>query len=357
MIAGSAGYSWIMQKHIKHTGLTRHLASATTERCFLERNLAFELGGNDEAAAAPDWIQIFPAGPKLATVDGRSFAMSDPQAFVDAQRTAAGQPILVDFDHLSAFAPDEGGDQTAAGWIEELEVRDGQVWARVVWTVRAAEQIADKQWRFVSPEFRANTKTGEVAILDAVALVNRPAFEMAALARAHNQSGVTDMKAIAIALGLAEDATEQQILTAIQKQSSDLETARASATPSPADFVPRADYDSVLARAQTAETELASAASEARAAEVETFLAAAVKDGRIAPASKAHYVSLALGSEDGFEQVKQLCATLPKVVEESDLDDLSVSPKGGLTEEQRELCGQLGLTEEEYAAQLAREQG
>lgn len=346
-----------MQKHIEHTGLTRHLASATTERCFLERNLAFELGGTDEAAAAPDWIQIFPAGPKLATVDGRSFAMSDPQAFVDAQRTAAGQPILVDFDHLSAFAPDEGGDQTAAGWIEELEVRNGQVWARVAWTVRAAEQIADKQWRFVSPEFRANTKTGEVAILDAVALVNRPAFEMAALARAQNQSGVTDMKAIAIALGLAEDATEEQILTAIQKQSSDLETARASATPSLSEFVPRADYDSVLARAQTAETELESAATEAREAEVETFLAAAVKDRRITPATKSHYVALALASDEGFEQVKELCSKMPQIADPSVLNDAELAPKGGLTEEQRELCGQLGLTEEAFAAQLAREQG
>lgn len=344
-----------MQKHIEHTGVTRHLAAALTERCFLERNLAFELGGAGEATTAPDWIQIFPAGPKLATVDGRSFAMSDPQAFVDAQRTAAGQPILVDFDHLSAFAPDEGGDQTAAGWIEELEVRDGQVWARAAWTVRAAEQIADKQWRFVSPEFRANTRTGEVAILDAVALVNRPAFEMAALARAQPKSGVPEMKAIAVALGLAEDATEEQILTAIQKQSSDLETARASATPSTKDFMPRADYDRVLARAEEAETQLASAAKDARAAEVETVLAAAVADGKIAPASKSHYVKLAMASDEGFEEIKALCSTLPKVVEESDLDIRS-KPDGGLTEEQRELCAQLGVSEEDYAAQLAREQ-
>lgn len=70
--------------------------------------------------------------------------------------------------------------------------------------VRAAKQISEREWRFVSPEFYTDKKTGEITKLAAVALVNRPAFKMTALARANSKPhGETNMfKVIAKALGL-----------------------------------------------------------------------------------------------------------------------------------------------------------
>ena len=338
-----------------------HLAtSGEGETHFLERALAFEMVAEDDKDAAPAWIQIFPAGPELATVDGRAFKMTDPQAFVDAQRASNAKPILVDYDHLSSFMPEENGDQTAAGWIEELEVRDGEIWARVAWTIRAAEQIAGREWRFVSPEFRVNKKSGEIAMLDAVALVNRPAFQMKALARkakelaSATKTGDTPMlKAIAKALGLSDDATEEQILTAISAKDTELETAKASkTTPSTTEFMPRADYDQVLARAETAEGKLTEAQDAARKDEVEAMIASVVSAGKIAPASKDHYVALAMASDDGFEEVKKLTDTLPKITDPSNLDDKSTTASG-LSDEDREMCATLGVSEEDYAKQLA----
>lgn len=161
------------------------------------------------------------------------------------------------------------------------------------------------------------------------------------------------LKEIAKALGLSDDATEAQILTAIRDKEGELESAKASSsTPSTKDFMPRADYDRVLARAEEAEGKLSEAEKAARKEEVETLITSAVTAGKIAPASKDHYIALAMASDDGFEEVKKLAATLPKITETSKLDDKEASAHG-LSDEDREMCATLGVSEEDYAKQLA----
>jgi len=331
-----------------------HLASSTHEGTFLEKALAFDLDMKTGKAEAPTWVQIFPAGPELAARDGRTWKMTDPDAFVAAQKCSKAQPILVDFDHLSSFTPEEGGDQTAAGWIEELEVRDGQVWARVAWTVRAAAQIADREWRFVSPEFLAHKTTKEVAVLRALSLVNRPAFDMVALAHEQlKKTGDTPMlKSIAAALGLKDDATVEEVIAAIQEKDQELETARASSVPSLDQYVPRADYDLALARADGAEAKLTENADKARKDEATTLIEKCVTEGKIAPASKDHYLNIATRDQAGFDMVKELAGTLPKLTDTPDLDD-SKPNAHGLTDLERETAASLGLTEEQFAAQKA----
>ena len=116
--------------------------------------------------------------------------------------------------------------------------------------------------------------------------------------------------------------------------------------------MPRADYDRVLARAEEAEGKLTEAQETARKDEVETMIASAVSAGKIAPASKDHYVALAMASNDGFEEVKKLTETLPKITDPSNLDDKDINAQG-LSEEDREMCATLGISEEDFAKQLA----
>ena len=92
-----------------------------------------------ETAAAPEWIELLPAGVFYGR-DGRGpFRLDDPAAVI-ASTTAlqmnAGLPI--DYDHATDFGAPEGRPAPAAGWIRELEVRTGAVWGRVEWTARAA---------------------------------------------------------------------------------------------------------------------------------------------------------------------------------------------------------------------------
>lgn len=311
--------------------------------------LAFQLPAPDtssrQAGGAPEWVQVFPAGPVVATNDGRAFRLSDPAGLV-ARINAGRMPLLVDYDHRSFFDPAMNGDSVAAGWAVELAARDDGIWARVEWTPKAVAGIRDREWRYISPELHLDPDSGEILMLAAISLVNRPALQMAALARSRSTNpGDTDMKAIAAALGLPDTATEAEILAAIQTGRTEL--AAAQAAPSPDRFMPRADYDAVLARANTAETELAAQRKGARDAEVETVLAAAVAEGKIAPASKAHYAALA-ATDAGFEQIKQLCASLPKVIADPNVTTDPAKPGGALSDVERHVAASLGVTEENY---------
>ena len=310
--------------------------------------LAFQLPGSGAAdQAVPDWVQIFPAGPVVATNDGRAFRITDPVRLA-ASINAGKMPVLVDYDHRSYFEPYDGGDSLAAGWCSAVEARAGGIWAQIDWTPLAAQRIRDREFRFISPEFSVDREAGEVVALAAISLVNRPAFAMTALARSNPNQGDDDMRAIATALGLPEDADEAAILAAIGTRNTELAASR---TP-PADrFMPRADYDAVLARATSAETELASIRTAQRSAEVEAVIAAAVSAGKIAPASKPHYVALA-ETDAGFEQVKQLCASLPPVVGTVQVGGAN-PPGTTLSDVERHIAGSMGLTDDQYVTARA----
>lgn len=300
-----------------------------------------------EAGGAPEWVQVFPAGPVVATNDGRAFLISDPAALITMARASRRWPILVDYDHLSFYDPAMNGASRAAGWATDLDVRDGAIWARVEWTPAAARQIADREWRFISPEFQADYDTGEIIGISAISLVNRPAFQMTALARSQSTpSGDPEMKSIALALGLPETASEEAILAKINATQTELASAR---TPSPERFMPRGDYDTVLARATAAETELATLKKASRDAEVETVIAAAVGAGKITPASREHYVALA-ATDAGLASVKALVASLQPVIPDVNVDTQPGGGDGTLTPIEQHIARSLGVSDAEFLA-------
>ncbi|WP_416362586.1 phage protease [Phyllobacterium sp. 0TCS1.6A] len=50
-----------------------------------------------------------------------------------------------------------GKEAPSAGLLEAVEDRAGAVWGRVRWVARPARQIIDREYRFVSPDFRHGT--------------------------------------------------------------------------------------------------------------------------------------------------------------------------------------------------------
>lgn len=310
--------------------------------------LAFEMQreGAEATVTAPEWVQVFPLGPEIHANDGRFFRISDPAALVARiQATLEAGPILVDYEHRSYY----GVDSQAAGWCHAAALREDGIWAQIDWTEAAAEKIVGREYRFISPEFQTHVSTSEILTLDAISLVNRPAFTMAAIAAAQFATAKTpeeqSMKNIAAALGLPDDATEEAILAKINEGKTELASARKP--PAPDKYMPRADYDTAIARATTAETELASLKKAGVAAEIETVIASAIREGKIAPASKEHYVKLAQASTDGFEQVKQLCASLPKVITDPQIPGSQANP-GELSDYELHIASSMGLSAEDY---------
>ena len=147
------------------------------------------------AAAAPEWIELLPAGVFYGR-DGRGpFRLDDPAAVI-ASTTAlqmnAGLPI--DYDHATDFGAPEGRPAPAAGWIRELEVRGGAVWGRVEWTARAASSIVAREYRYVSPVFQFDPKDGVVTRLLRAGLTNNPNLHLTAIAASHTAAANNETK-------------------------------------------------------------------------------------------------------------------------------------------------------------------
>lgn len=283
---------------------------------------------------APDWIMLIPQGRIIVGRDKRTFTVNDPAAIITATR--AHLPLPVDYMH--DFENRSPGDETpAAGWIEELEVRDGAIWGRVDWTPKAAASIADKEYRFISPAFfHTADASAEIIKLSSAGLVHRPNFVMPALN--HEQETTMD-KDLAHALGLSETATIAEAITAVN----------ALQTPSPQKFVPRADLDQALTRATNAEQKLAEFEKAQAQAAAEALIDKAIADRKIAPASRDHYLKLAINSR---ADVEALLATTPAIIPAGADKGLAkgdpAGQAGALTPDEKAMCAQLGLPEEQF---------
>lgn len=284
---------------------------------------------------APEWVMLWPQGRLVVGRDKRSFVIHDPEAIIAATRPRL--PLLVDYEHDFEFR--KPGDQTpAAGWIEDLEVRDGAIWGRVNWTTKAANAIADKEYRFHSPVFLCRPKTEplEILAIGGAGLTHSPNLDFTALN--HEQETTMD-KDLAHALGLSETATIAEAITAVN----------ALQTPSPQKFVPRADLDQALARATNAEQKLAEFEKAQAQAAAEVLVDKAIADRKIAPASRDHYLKLALNSR---ADVEALLATTPAIIPAGADKDLAkgdpAGQAGALTPDEKAMCAQLSLPEEQF---------
>jgi hypothetical protein len=117
--------------------------------------------------------------------------------------------LPIDYDHLS-MDPKKPGDGIAAGWLKAVELRkDGaELWGLVEWTPPAATQIANKEYRYISPSFvkdhthKDGKKIGTTLL--AAAITNHPFLE--------GMSAVTLLSvAQANAMHLSDDLRRQHV--------------------------------------------------------------------------------------------------------------------------------------------------
>lgn len=161
------------------------------------------------AGAAPQWVQLLPAGTFTGLDGAGPYHNDDPQAVIAATLDAAsGVDLPIDYDHQLLWARENGQPALAAGWFKDFEVREGSVWGRVDWTQAAAARIAAREYRYLSPVFLFDP-AGRIIRVEHAGLTNVPNLEMQALAsRLHNNGG--EMKpeqyaALLVSLGLPAD--------------------------------------------------------------------------------------------------------------------------------------------------------
>lgn len=263
----------------------------------------------------PDWIKILPPpGQPIATHDARGpYAYADPQAVIAASLGRKPR-IVVDENHATETAAKRGEPSPARGYVAELQARADGIWARIDWTAAGRALMADRAYWGISPVFMVPKSAPRViAAIKSIALTNEPNLrELPALH--HEETGMSHT-ALAQALGLAETATEDEMLARASALTG-AETAHAALQAQMGEIgralgVEGADPGAVLIAARQAaeaddadtvaalQTEVASltgrvaslteAAARSRA---ETFVDAEIARGRMIPASlRDHYVS------------------------------------------------------------------
>jgi phage I-like protein len=138
----------------------------------------------DLAGTVPTEIQLTPDGLFRAK-DGRPAALSGwvinneiAQTVIqlaDSQTDA----FVIDFEHQTLYAKQNGMPAPAAGWFKNLQYREGLglFATQVEWTDSAALAIQNKEYRYISPVLQFNPKTGEITKILMAALVNNPALD------------------------------------------------------------------------------------------------------------------------------------------------------------------------------------
>ncbi|MCP3944679.1 MAG: hypothetical protein GY710_24820 [Desulfobacteraceae bacterium] len=299
----------------------------------------------------PEWVELIPVGDVVVGRDRRRWINPTPEEVVEAfQKNGADLPI--DWEHASEHKAPKGEPAPAAGWIKAMEIRDGAIWGRTEWTDDGADDVKNKRYRYLSPVFFYTKQDRRIISITSAGLTNQPNLYLTALNRQTTQNEETNMellKALCRLLGLAEDTTEGKVVEAVTALKGDLATAKNRAeTPSLEKFVPRGDYDAAQVRATNAEQKLKDQDAKTLGDEIDTAINQALTDGKITPASKDYHTAQCR-TEGGLDRFKEFAKAAPAMVKDSELKDKDLNQnKGSLTTEDKAVCRQLGIPEDDY---------
>lgn len=326
-------------------------------------------GGEVDVGGAPEVISVLPFG-HVVSQKGEFDVDEESLAAMKEQIAQRGVDLVVDYEHQTLT----GERAPAAGWVKELFAEDGHIKARVEWTIPAKQYLENKEYRYLSPVITVRKSDNKATGLHSLALTNTPAIAgMTPIVNSSTfQGGETNMneliKKIAAALGLGEDADEEQILTAL---SACVEENKALKEAAEGGKKPEDQDDSIVANKSVCELlGLKDGASTADVAasimalkggvdgrvkaleekladrDAEEAVELALKSGKITPAQRGWAKGYALKSPDGF---KEFLEKAPQAVPMSEIaggDALAL--KGDKPDEATMLvCKQLGVSAED----------
>ena len=326
------------------------------------------------------WVHLLPTGTFRGR-DGRGpYRLDDPDALIRATLArAGGMDLVVDYDHQAEEAPSKRGPVPAAGWIKELAARPDGIYGRVEWTEAARAALKAREYRYISPVF-IHSPDGRARVLLRAGLTNVPNLDLKAVASQQPSSmeihQMNFLNKLVAALGLPEGATEDDVVTHCQKlgqkladapeksslhaqlaQSLGLEEAEeeelivalnaalAAADPGkqpdPSKYVPMQVFkelqEQVAVMKQDQDIKAATAAVEA-----------ALAEGKLTPAMRDWGISLHRSDPKKFEDFVATAPVISAAAQDMATGASAVEGKGQLTAEEKAVCRQLGITEEDY---------
>lgn len=131
-----------------------------------------------EADGVPTRLLLVPWG----SVESRSgsFIVDEESAAAVVEAFAAqGVDLPVDYEHqtLGGEFSSPTGQAPAAGWIQRIEAVEGEgIFAHVAWTPAAIQQLARREYRYLSPVAIVRKSDRKLVGLHSAALTNKPAI-------------------------------------------------------------------------------------------------------------------------------------------------------------------------------------
>lgn len=345
-------------------------------------------------------IQLFPAG-EFRAVDGRpvecdAWLMTREIAETLIAQVAARQtPYVIDYEHQTLRASQNGKPAPAAGWFTDIAWRegDGLYAINVEWTDAAAAAITAKEYRFISPVFNYD-KNGHVTVLLHAALTNTPAVDgmdevmlaaasqFAALSQPTEEDLTVDEELIKELLSnlrwmlnLPATATAEDIKTELQKAIDLISNGQGTTVAAnqslvdllkgketliadlsskaydPTKHVPLAGYLELQAKYNEA-------LNAGQQQEVSGLIQAALSDGRLNTTMKDWAEDLGRKDPDALKGYLEKATPIAALTQ---LQSKGKAPAGAeqstsvtteLTEDQLAICSQFGLDPEEFKKQL-----
>ena len=317
-------------------------------------------------------VLLLPTG-RVDARDGRRWTNPDPAGVVDRSLAVAGATqLVVDYEHQTDLAGQNGQRAPAAGWITALTATAAGIRASIRWTEQALAHLRAREYRYISPVFKYD-KAGRVLTILRAGLTNSPALDLPALASTRGGDtmhekllqllamfGLTgetaadeaaldtalakagaladaasaERTATAKALGLAEDADHEAVVAKA--------TALAAGTINPGEYVPMGEFKAVAAQLKTLQDE--TAAAKATAA-----VDAAIRSGKVTPAQRDWALGYAKADPNGFTAY---LAAQPVIVAPGARqgDNLPADPDAALSADELAVCTAMGLTIDQYKA-------
>lgn len=129
-------------------------------------------------------LRIIPAG-LFRAIDGRPFGLSgwlltaNNAAQIIKLAISRKDDFVIDYEHQTMKAENNGQPAPAAGWFKRLEWREGEglFAVDVRWTERAAAMIKAGEYRYFSPVFGFDGETGAVQFIQSAAITNYAALD------------------------------------------------------------------------------------------------------------------------------------------------------------------------------------
>lgn len=285
-----------------------------------------------EGAAVPEWVHLLPTSSgAVQTHDARGpYQVTDPQLII-SNSFAEAKKLPIDQDHAMDLAAKEGRPAPSRGWIVEMQSREDGIWGRVEWTETGRALLQDRAYSGISPVIGHLATPGkDIVAIRRASLVNRP--NLRGLNSLNQETDPMFQETVAKLLGLEAGASESDITTALnarlenggnalQSQIDEIGVALGCANDAkPEDILTAAQSvgaakdETITALQATVKdlsgtvTELQSAGKKAAA---EVFVDGAIREGRIGvKPAREEYIAM---HQENPDKVEKLIGAMPKI--------------------------------------------